>query len=162
MYSSSFLHQVLRAERYSSRSIGRSATVLKTSSSPQYCCQLSNRLNELEQQKLQLIEGIAAEEYQTPYYTEDELYFWLEQFKDGEIEDRHYQKTIISKFVHSVYVFDDKIKIAYNYCKDSNSQEIQLNDIISARYCPISSSESASDEPCGMFEVCGDRSTTTT
>ncbi len=123
---------------------------------------ISNRLNELEQQKQQLIEGIAAEEYQTPHYTEEELYFWLEQFKDGEIEDRHYQKTIISKFVHSVYVFDDKIKIAYNYCKDSNSQEIQLNDIISARYCPISSSESASDEPCDMFEVCGDRSTMVT
>ena len=49
----------------------------------------------------------------------EQVIFWLEQFKDGNIEDEDFRRQLIDLFVNSVTVWDEpddyfKITIAYN------------------------------------------------
>ena len=45
---------------------------------------------------------------------------WLLSFRDGDIESREYQKKLISVFVKAVYVYDDRIRVLFNYGKESS------------------------------------------
>ena len=53
------------------------------------------------------------------YLDKEQVIFWLEQFKDGNIEDEDFRRQLIDLFVNSVTVWDEpddyfKITIAYN------------------------------------------------
>ena len=55
---------------------------------------------------------------------------WFEQFRHGDPENRDFQKRLIDTFVNSVYVFDDKLVLTYNY--QHGTQTISLEEIKSA------------------------------
>ena len=40
---------------------------------------------------------------------------WINRFKYGDPDDLEYQKQIIDTFVNSVYVYDDRLVMTYNY-----------------------------------------------
>ena len=50
-----------------------------------------------------------------PKYTKDEIVQWISQFKDGNIEDKAYQKEVIDTFLNAIYVYDDRMVFTYNY-----------------------------------------------
>lgn len=54
-------------------------------------------------------------ELQKPKYTKEQIMSWLGQFKYGDVNSRKYQKCIIDTFVNSLYLFDDRLVIAYNF-----------------------------------------------
>ena len=53
------------------------------------------RLLELEKEKKDLEARIAHEEIVTPKVTREQVVFWLNQFKGGDIDDPEYQRLII-------------------------------------------------------------------
>ena len=55
---------------------------------------------------------------------------WFEQFRHGDPENRDFQKRLIDTFVNSVYVFDDKLVLTYDY--QHGAQTILLEEIESA------------------------------
>ena len=63
-------------------------------------------------------------------FTKEEIVFWISKYKYGNINDSDYRKEIIDTFVNSVYVYEDKIVLTYNY-KDG-SQTLTLQEIESA------------------------------
>jgi len=77
------------------------------------------RLAELEKEKKDLEGRIVQEEIITPKVTKNQVIFWLEQFKNGDVNDPAYQKKIIDVFVQAVFVYDDHITITYNYIDES-------------------------------------------
>lgn len=52
---------------------------------------------------------------------------WISQYKDGNINDPDYRREIIDTFVNSVYVYDDKLLLTYNY--RDGSQTLTLKEI---------------------------------
>ena len=74
---------------------------------------------ELEKEKKDLEARIAHEEIVTPKVTREQVVFWLNQFKGGDIDDPEYQRLIIDVFVKAVFVYDDHITITYNYIDES-------------------------------------------
>lgn len=82
-------------------------------------------LMELESMKSDLELRIAQEELVKPTLTKAEIIFWLDQFKNGDLNDVEYQKRLIDVFVNSVFVYDDKIVITYNYSDNNNKIKIQ-------------------------------------
>ena len=54
----------------------------------------------------------------------------ISKYKYGNINDFNYKKEIIDTFVNSVFVYDDKLVLTYNY-KDG-SQTLTLQEIESA------------------------------
>ena len=63
-------------------------------------------------------------------FTKEEIVERISKYKYGNINDFNYKKEIIDTFVNSVFVYDDKLVLTYNY-KDG-SQTLTLQEIESA------------------------------
>lgn len=85
-------------------------------------------LLEAEEEKIFLSGRIQQEQViSKTVITKPELVFWLESFRDGTINDDSFCRKLIDTFVHSVYVFDDKLVVTYN--TSDKKAEISLTDI---------------------------------
>lgn len=84
-----------------------------------------NRLFELQSLKDDLQLQITKQEVVTPRLTEEQIIFWLEKFKDGEINDPDYRRELINTFINNVFVYEDKIILAYNYSDNHNKATIR-------------------------------------
>lgn len=87
------------------------------------------RLNELEVQKEEITVKIAQEQLQKPVFSKEQIIQWIQQFKFGDPNNIDYQKRIIDIFVNSVYLFDDKLVLTYNF--KGGTQTIPFNNISS-------------------------------
>lgn len=80
---------------------------------------LVKRMVELEKEKKILETELRNEEKDVVYLEKAQVIYWLEQFKDGDIEDEDFCRLLVDLFVNSVTVWDDEddyftITLAYN------------------------------------------------
>lgn len=80
---------------------------------------LVKRMVELEREKKDLSAQLKKEEELIVPLEKEQVIFWLEKFKDGDIEDEEFCRLLIDLFVNSVTVWDEdndmlKVTIAYN------------------------------------------------
>lgn len=92
----------------------------------------AQRLSELEQEKESLTVSIAKEEIKRPTLTKEHIIYWLSKFKDGDINDIDYQRSIIDTLVNSIYVYDNpdgttKYVITYN-TSGSNTRTVNSSN----------------------------------
>ena len=91
---------------------------------------VSGRLDELSGQKIALQKAIAELEIQKGFkLTKDHIQFFLEQFRSMDASDRNCEKRLISVFVNAIYVYDDKLKIAFNYSEEGQRDTVSLHDV---------------------------------
>ena len=79
------------------------------------------RLDELEARKEALNTSILEEELKKPVLTREWMRFWFEKFRKGDMSDMEHQRQIIDTFVNSVYVFDDRVVLNFNFTDDSKT-----------------------------------------
>ena len=80
------------------------------------------RMDELEAQQKDLITAIADREIARNFHiTREYVDFFFRQFRDKDYTDRECQKQLVATFINSVFVFDDHIKINYNFSSDSRT-----------------------------------------
>ncbi len=88
---------------------------------------IKSRLDNLNAQKAQITASIAEMELASGFrLTRDHIAFFLRQFRDADMEDRACQKRLVQTFVNAVFVFDDKIKIVYNYTEGNNTVTLDV------------------------------------
>lgn len=87
------------------------------------------RLLELEAERRRLDLVVAAERASQVDVDRDLIEFWLESFRDGDVTDKKYQAKIIDLFIQAIYLYDDKMKIVFNYCGKNRSTEISFSEI---------------------------------
>ena len=85
------------------------------------------RLEDLEKQREELSISITTAEIQKPKLTREYMEHWFSQFRYGDPNDRDYQKRLVDTFVNSVYVYDDKLVLTYNY--QHGTQTITLKEV---------------------------------
>lgn len=85
------------------------------------------RLEELEKQREDLSISITTAELQKPKLTREYMEHWFSQFRYGDPNDRDFQKRLVDTFVNSVYVYDDKLVLTYNY--QHGTQTITLKEV---------------------------------
>ena len=56
-----------------------------------------------------------------PVLTREWMRFWFEKFRKGDMRDMEHQRQIIDTFVNSVYVFDDRVVLNFNFTDDSKT-----------------------------------------
>lgn len=69
-------------------------------------------------------------ELQRLKYIKDQIVSWIGRFKYGDVNSREYQKRIINTFVNSLYLFDVRLGITYNF--KGGTETITLKDIEAA------------------------------
>ena len=86
------------------------------------------RLNELETQKNELKAALAAAKLKENLGLKKEhISFFLHQLAYMDLKDIDYQKRLIKTFVNSVFVYDNKVILTFNYSSDQRT--ITLKEI---------------------------------
>lgn len=81
---------------------------------------MKSRLVELEAERANIEKGIARENIADPILTRDQLIFFLERFRNGDIEDEAYRIMLIDTFLNSAFLYDDdKLVLTLNYSGDN-------------------------------------------
>lgn len=96
------------------------------------------RLDELEQAKAEIETAILSEQLQKPEITKDHILCYIERFRNINIKDLESRKRLIDSFVNCIYLYDDKIVIAFNYkdgTKTVSFEELQ-KELSSDLECP--------------------------
>ena len=85
------------------------------------------RLDELEETKKEIETAILAEKLQKPEITKEHILCFITKFREINVKDIASRRKLIDSFINSVYVYDDKILITFNY-KDG-TKEISLEEV---------------------------------
>ena len=97
-------------------------------------------LEDLEQQKDSLTASILQLQLERRKFTMEEIVEWISKYKYGNINDLDYRKEIIDTFVNSVFVYDDKLVLTYNYKDGSETLTLQeIESVLSSNLtsmCP--------------------------
>ena len=88
------------------------------------------RLDELEQTKSELETSILKEQIEKPVITREQILCWLQAFRTYDMSKPKHRQQIVDYFVNSVYVYDDKMILTYNYRE--NSETISFDKINSS------------------------------
>ena len=86
------------------------------------------RLQELEAEQREVLSSLLAEKRSIPDVTRDHVQFFFESFRNGDVDSMKYQKTLIKHFLRAVYLYDDHIKITFDYDDSDTGVEIPLED----------------------------------
>lgn len=73
------------------------------------------RLVQLESEKKRIENAICMEETSLTHVDRDFLMYWMERFRGGSVNDASFRRKVIQSFVNSVYLWDDHLRIAFNY-----------------------------------------------
>ena len=78
------------------------------------------RMAELEAQQKDLLAAIADREIAKGFHiTREYVDFFFRQLRDRDYTDREVQKQLITTFVNSVFLYDDHLKLNFNFSSDS-------------------------------------------
>ena len=84
------------------------------------------RLLELEAEAARLRDAISLEEASLTRVERDFVVYWIERFRGGKIEDAAFRRRVIDSFVNAVYLWDDHIRIAFNYSGKGSAVDMAL------------------------------------
>ena len=97
-------------------------------------------LEDLETQRDSLKASILQLQLERRKFTKEEIVEWISKYKFGNINDLDYRKEIIDTFVNSVFVYDDKLVLTYNYKDGTETLTLQeIESVLSSNLtsmCP--------------------------
>jgi len=96
---------------------------------------VAERIKQKKNERAELEQQILIETKQHRIPTVNEVRFFMERFKKGNINDPKYRQALIDTFVNKIYLCDDKMTILYN-AQDSHS-DIDLDEISSSKDCLV-------------------------
>ena len=108
-----------------------------------------SRMEELEQQREALETSILQEQIETPPITREQVLFWFDQFRHGDPADIAFQEKVIDCFVNSIYLFDDRIVVNFNY--QEGGRPVSLEEVLSSFLDGNGAPQNTSHEAAGYF-----------
>ena len=87
---------------------------------------VKQRLDELETKKADLEIALAREKIEQTPLTKEQIVFWISKFKDGDIDNLEYRKAIVDIFLNSVFLYDDKLVITFNWKDGTKTVSLEM------------------------------------
>ncbi len=91
---------------------------------------IKKRLDDLEEKKADIEISLAQEKIEKTALTKEQIVFWIGKFKGGDIDDPAYRQNLVDIFVNSIFLYDDKLVIGFNW-KDG-SKTVSLAELEAA------------------------------
>ena len=80
------------------------------------------RMDELEEQRVQIAASLERAKLDTGLkLTRDHIRYFLLEFRDMNFEDANCQRRLIDTFINSIFVYDDRVTITFNYSGDNRT-----------------------------------------
>lgn len=86
------------------------------------------RMEELEQRREALETSVLQEQIEKPPITREQILFWFDQFRHGDPADMAFQEKVIDCFVNSIYLFDDRVVLNFNY--QEGGRPVSLEEVL--------------------------------
>ncbi len=74
-----------------------------------------DRLAQLESKKKEIEIAILQEKIKKPFLTKEQIQFGIERFRNLDITTLEGKRRLIDGFVNSIYLYDDKFDITFNF-----------------------------------------------
>ncbi len=87
------------------------------------------RLTEAEERKKALLVSIDKEKIARPPITKEQIEFFLRDIRNRIINAEERIEIIINSFVNSVYLYDDKLIITFNFQENDNLKKLELSEL---------------------------------
>lgn len=119
-------------------------------------------LTELEAEGSRLENAICMEEASLAHVERDFIVYWMERFRGGSVEDAAFRRKVIDSFVNAVFLWDDRIRIAFNYSGKGSAVDLALVMDAEAEalegaggfvHSPLASTIGGPDEPATIYFV---------
>ena len=116
-----------------------------------------SRIIELEAERAQIEKGIAQELISEPILEREQVIYFLEKLRNGDVNDEMYQIFLIDTFLNSVFLYDDKLIFALNYTSEKSNVTLKLieNTFQSSENCscfaPSGAPRKMLTRKCGHF-----------
>lgn len=78
------------------------------------------RLQELEGEQKEILANLLTERRKFPEVSRDHVLYYFEHFRKGNTRDRDYRKLLINHFLKAVYLYDDHIKITFDFTDEKD------------------------------------------
>lgn len=85
-------------------------------------------MEELEQRREALETSVLQEQIEKPPITREQILFWFDQFRHGDPADMAFQEKVIDCFVNSIYLFDDRVVLNFNY--QEGGRPVSLEEVL--------------------------------
>lgn len=86
-----------------------------------------SRLMELEAERAQIEKGIAQQLISEPELERDQVVYFLERFRSGDVNDEGYRAFLVDTFLNAVYLYDDdKLVLVLNYTGERCKVTLEL------------------------------------
>ena len=92
---------------------------------------IAERISQKKRERNELEQQILVETSSHPTPTVNEVRFFLNQFRKGDVNDLKYRRALVDTFVNRIYLYDDKMTVLYN-TQDSHS-DVTIDDLSSSR-----------------------------
>jgi DNA invertase Pin-like site-specific DNA recombinase len=110
-------------------------------------------LLKLEQDKGELEVNIAKERIERPVLSREQIKFGLCRFSTTNLDDSEQKQRLIEVFVNSIYVYDDKFVITFNY---NDGDKCVTFDEVNEMFAKRKNSDNHKDYQSSPLERCGD------
>ena len=84
------------------------------------------RLLELESEQAKIAARLAVEKSEVIEVSREDIVAWLEMFRDGDVNDKKFQAKLFDAFLVAVYLYDNNLKIVFNFTGKKNSIRVPL------------------------------------
>ncbi|MBP0983032.1 MAG: recombinase family protein [Oscillospiraceae bacterium] len=107
------------------------------------------RLLELESEQSKIRGNIAVIKSETVDVTKEQIIGWLDSFRDGDINDKDFQKRLFDSFLRAVYLYDDgRVRVLFNlYGREDG--EVDTSLMLSDTSAVAQASECSYKDFCG-------------
>ena len=89
---------------------------------------IATQIEKRQSEKVELEGQLAREQMATPNLTFEQVKFFFDNFKGGDITDNTYRQALIDTFVNKIYLFNDKVIILCN--TGENKIECPLGELL--------------------------------
>ena len=113
------------------------------------------RLQELEKEKKQLHAKLITARAEILVVTKPEMVAGLKVFKNGDVNDQNFRRSLFDTFLKAVYIYDDDIRIVFSFAGDNNTVTVPLKELAEDVPDPVSeASDQASNGEGEVFAQC--------
>ncbi len=92
---------------------------------------IAERISQKKNERKEIERLILVEEASHPMPTLQEVRFFLNQFKRGDINNEKYRQALVDTFVNRIYLYDEKMTILFNI-QDGHSH-VTLDELGSSK-----------------------------
>lgn len=113
------------------------------------------RLQELEKEKKQLQAKLITAKAEIMVVSKPEMVAGLKVFKNGDVNDQNFRRSLFDTFLKAVYIYDDDIRIVFSFAGDNNTVTVPLKELAEDVPGPASeASDQASIDEGEVFAQC--------